>query len=98
MSTPGSYAILGSRSSNRHQTKSACSPRQCWISADPDEKAVSRIIDFVGADRFFWASDFPHPDHDDDYLDELAELLEPLPQDSRQAILWKNVSQCYGLG
>jgi uncharacterized protein len=72
--------------------------RQCWISADPDEKAVSRIIDFVGADRFFWASDFPHPDHDDDYLDELAELLEPLPQDSRQAILWKNVSQCYGLG
>jgi len=72
--------------------------RQCWISADPDEKAVSRIIDFVGADRFFWASDFPHPDHDDDYLDELAELLEPLPQDSRQAILWRNVSECYGLG
>ncbi len=32
MSTPGSYAILGSRSSNRHQTKSACSPRQCLIS------------------------------------------------------------------
>jgi len=72
--------------------------RQCWISADPDEKAVSRIIDFVGADRFFWASDFPHPDHGDDYMDELAELVEPLSEEGRQAILWKNVAQCYGLG
>ena len=72
--------------------------RQCWISADPDEKAVSRIVDFVGAGRFFWASDFPHPDHDDDYMTELAALVEPLSEDTRQKILWKNVSECYGLG
>ncbi len=72
--------------------------RQCWISADPDEKAVSRIFDFVGIDRFFWASDFPHPDHDDDYMDELAELVAPLPEEDRQRILWKNVAECYGLG
>jgi len=31
LSTPGSYAIVGSRSSNRHQKKSGCSPRQCLI-------------------------------------------------------------------
>ena len=34
--------------------------RQCWISGDPDEKAFGYIVDFVGADKFFWASDFPH--------------------------------------
>lgn len=43
--------------------------RQCWISADPDEKALGAVIDFVGADRFFWASDFPHPDHGDNYVE-----------------------------
>lgn len=31
-STRGNYAILGKRSSNRHQTKSACNPRQCLFS------------------------------------------------------------------
>ncbi|MGI9591201.1 MAG: amidohydrolase family protein, partial [Myxococcota bacterium] len=40
--------------------------RQCWISADPDEKALAGVIPFVGSDRFFWASDFPHPDHPPD--------------------------------
>jgi predicted TIM-barrel fold metal-dependent hydrolase len=72
--------------------------RQCWISADPDEKAVSRIIDFVGADRFFWASDFPHPDHGDGYMDALAELVAPLSEEGRQRVLWKNVSECYAIG
>lgn len=72
--------------------------RQCWISADPDEKALSRIIDHVGADKFFWASDFPHPDHGDDYMEELAELVEPLSETARRQILWENVSQAYNLG
>jgi uncharacterized protein len=72
--------------------------RQCWISADPDEKAVAHIIDFIGADRFFWASDFPHPDHDDDYLEELAHLVAPLSEPARRGILWENVSKAYQLG
>ncbi|HUE38906.1 MAG TPA: amidohydrolase family protein [Candidatus Binatia bacterium] len=72
--------------------------RQCWISADPDEKAVRHIIDWIGADRFFWASDFPHPDHDDDYMEELAELVAPLSERARRGILWENVSTAYRLG
>jgi uncharacterized protein len=59
---------------------------------------VSRIVDFVGADRFFWASDFPHPDHGDDYMEELAHLVAPLSDEARQGILWKNVAECYALG
>lgn len=72
--------------------------RQCWISADPDEKALSRIIEYVGADRFFWASDFPHPDHGDNYMEELAELVEPLSDTARRQVLWENVSRVYKLG
>ncbi len=72
--------------------------RQCWISADPDERALSRVIDHVGSDRFFWASDFPHPDHGDDYMNELAELVAPLSDRSRRQILWENVATVYDLG
>ncbi len=72
--------------------------RQCWISADPDEKALRHIIDFVGADKFFWASDFPHPDHGAEYMEDLAELVAPLSEASRQKILWENVSKTYKLG
>ena len=27
--------------------------RQCWISGDPDERALAHIVDYVGDDRFF---------------------------------------------
>jgi predicted TIM-barrel fold metal-dependent hydrolase len=72
--------------------------RQCFISADPDEKALSKVIDHVGADHFFWASDYPHPDHGGDYMNELAELVEPLSESSRQKILWENANRVYNLG
>ena len=72
--------------------------RQCFVSIDPDERAVAGIVPFVGDDKFFWASDFPHPDHTEEYLHELSELLEPLPESSQQKILWENVSKAYNLG
>ena len=70
--------------------------RQCWISADPDERAVARIIEPVGADRFFWASDYPHGDHPPTYIDDIAELTSMLPEAAR-GILGANVRACYGL-
>jgi len=72
--------------------------RQCWISADPDEKALAHIIEFVGAERFFWASDFPHPDHSGDYMEELRRLVTPLSESSRRKIIGENVAQVYKLG
>lgn len=71
--------------------------RQCWISADPDERALAHIIDYVGADRFFWASDYPHPDHTGDYIEALADLVAPLSPDTRHKILRGNVAGVYGL-
>ncbi len=72
--------------------------RQCWISADPDEKTVGSVISAVGTDRFFWASDFPHPDHIPHYIEALGELVAPLPEESQRQILWENVSRAYNLG
>ena len=71
--------------------------RQCWISADPDEKALRYIIDYVGPDKFFWASDFPHDDHTRDYIAALEELIAPLSEEARRGILGENVARVYGL-
>lgn len=68
--------------------------RQCWISADPDERAVAHVIEYVGADRFFWASDYPHGDHPPTYIDDIAELTSMLPEASR-GVLGDNARGCY---
>ncbi|MCZ6569874.1 MAG: amidohydrolase family protein [Deltaproteobacteria bacterium] len=69
--------------------------RQCWISADPDETSVAPIVPVVGEDRFFWASDFPHPDHPPDYIVNLTRLIETLPESARARVLGRNVLHAY---
>jgi len=71
--------------------------RQCWISCDPDERSLAGVIPLVGEDKFFWASDFPHPDHAPRYLPELAELVELLPPSARYKLMGDNVRSVYGL-
>lgn len=70
--------------------------RQCWISADPDERALPAMVELCGADRFFWASDFPHPDHVGNYIEEVEELAEKLPEPARRKVLGENVMKVYG--
>ena len=71
--------------------------RQCWISGDPDERSVAGVIPFVGEDRFFWASDFPHSDHPPEYIPNLIELVSLLPESARPGLLGKNVLACYNM-
>ncbi len=69
--------------------------RQVWISADPDERALPAMVDLVGADKFFWASDFPHPDHTGNYLEEVEEMAERLRPEARAKVLGDNVLRVY---
>ena len=71
--------------------------RQCYISGDPDERTLAAIIPLVGEDRFFWASDFPHPDHPPDYIPNLEKLVEALPESARAGVLGRNVLRAYGV-
>jgi predicted TIM-barrel fold metal-dependent hydrolase len=70
---------------------------QCWISADPDERAFAGLAKFIGDDRFFWASDFPHADHGGEYMKELNELLATLPPASAAKVAGENVAALYKL-
>jgi predicted TIM-barrel fold metal-dependent hydrolase len=71
--------------------------RQCWISADPDERALPPIIDYVGSDRFLWATDFPHSDHGADYMAELAALGATLAPAARRGLYGDNAARLYRL-
>jgi uncharacterized protein len=72
--------------------------RQVWISADPDERALPAMVDLVGADKFFWASDFPHPDHAGNYIEEVEKMAGKLAPDARRKVLGANVMTVYGCG
>ena len=69
--------------------------RQCWISGDPDERALAHIVEYVGNDRFFWATDYPHFDHPGNYMDELEELVAPLAETTRNNLLGDSVADVY---
>jgi predicted TIM-barrel fold metal-dependent hydrolase len=71
--------------------------RQCWISADPDETTLGALMPLVGADRFFWASDFPHPDHAPKYAGHLNRLAATLPPEARAGLVGSNVLRAYRL-
>jgi predicted TIM-barrel fold metal-dependent hydrolase len=70
--------------------------RNVWVSADPDEKSLPAMIDLCGSDRFFWATDFPHPDHTGNYIEELEEFGNKMsdPQ-RRREVLGDNVRRVY---
>src|SRR5262245_11431223 len=71
--------------------------RQCWVSGDPDERSLPAVVRYVGDDRFLWATDYPHSDHDADYMQELRELVGALPAESRPRLLGENAAQAYGI-
>ncbi|HET7522538.1 MAG TPA: amidohydrolase family protein [Acidimicrobiales bacterium] len=67
-----------------------------WISCDPDERTIPALADRFGADRFMWASDFPHADHTPEYLRDLEELASLLPDgEPRRRFLGDNCRELF---
>jgi uncharacterized protein len=91
------YATPLGRNTGLSEKPSVYFQRQCWISCDPDERSLAGVIPLVGEGKFFWASDFPHPDHAPRYLTELTELVELLPESARYKLMGDNVRTVYGL-
>ena len=71
--------------------------RQCYISVEPGEPYLDRIIDFIGEDKLLFGCDYPHMDHKPDVVSELLEFEERLPRKTVQKILWDNPRSFYDL-
>ncbi len=70
-----------------------------WISCDPDERTIPALAERFGADRFLWASDFPHADHTPEYLADLEELVASFTdEDDRRAFLGDNARTLFDIG
>jgi predicted TIM-barrel fold metal-dependent hydrolase len=79
------------------ETPSYYFKERCFISADPDERTIAAMMQHTGENKFFWASDYPHPDHPGNYLEELAEMVKPMTESGRRGILGENVARAYNL-
>jgi uncharacterized protein len=71
--------------------------RQCWISCDPDERTIPALAARFGADRFLWASDFPHADHTPEYVEDLNDLAAMFSDDDRRQFLGDNARELFSL-
>jgi predicted TIM-barrel fold metal-dependent hydrolase len=71
--------------------------RQCWISFDPDETTIPAMVKHCGADRFIWASDFPHFDASPAAVEETKAAISSLTPSEQQLILGDNVAHIYQL-
>jgi uncharacterized protein len=71
--------------------------RQCWISFDPDETTIPAMVQHCGADKFIWASDFPHFDASPVAVEETKEAISSLPEKDQRLILGENVARIYDL-
>jgi uncharacterized protein len=66
-----------------------------WISCDPDERTIPALAERFGADRFMWASDFPHADHTPEYIHDLEQLAGAFNEHDRQLFLGDNARALY---
>jgi predicted TIM-barrel fold metal-dependent hydrolase len=71
--------------------------RQCWISLDPDETTIPAMVERCGADRFIWASDFPHFDASPEPVEETRKAIASLSKSDQKKILGDNAAVAYGL-
>ena len=77
-----------------------------WDALRPSKMIVVYLIIIVqlipaaillGADRFFWASDYPHPDHTGDYLKAPEENVARMSDAARISFLGESVRSAYRL-
>jgi len=72
--------------------------RQCFLSVEGDERSLPPLVELIGADVLFWASDFPHFDgHFPGAVSEALEGLATLPESVTRKILGENAARMFGV-
>ena len=69
--------------------------RNIWINADPSEKLLPYIVQFVGDEKFFVGSDYPHAEGFTQPVQTMRGLLSDLPAASLDRILGTNAAAFY---
>jgi predicted TIM-barrel fold metal-dependent hydrolase len=90
------HTFIGQRVPLEHKPSDYFRER-VWISCDPDERTIPSLAERFGADRFMWASDFPHADHTPEYVHDLDELASAFSERDRAKFLGDNARHLFDL-
>ena len=72
--------------------------RQCFVSVEGDERSLVPLLDVIGEDLLFWASDFPHFDgHFPGAVTEAVEGLAGTPDRVTRKVLGENAARMFGV-
>jgi uncharacterized protein len=71
--------------------------RNVWINGDPEEKMFPLMVQFLGDERFFVGSDYPHAEGFVEPMKKARKLLSDLPTSSVDKILGANAQQFFGI-
>ncbi|WP_437549650.1 amidohydrolase family protein [Sorangium sp. So ce367] len=71
--------------------------RQYFLTIEADEPLLPEVIRHVGDDNLVFGSDFPHPDHGLDAVEEVLLLEKQLSEQTLRKILWENSARLFGL-
>ena len=71
--------------------------RQCFVHIDVDEYTGVDVIRRLGADNFFFSTDYPHADSRFPHATETFLALEGIDAESKRKILWDNPARMYNL-
>ena len=70
--------------------------RNCAIAGDADEPTIQYTVHYIGDENIVFNTDYPHPDAPAT-SDPLRNMMaQPLPEESKQKILWDNSVKIYG--
>lgn len=69
--------------------------RQCFISADPDEKTIPYVVEAVGADHIVFGSDYPHFDMKFPGAVAAVRDRKELSAEARKKILYETPARLY---
>lgn len=69
--------------------------RQCWISYEPVEGSLSYLVNYLGADKILWATDYPHPDG---FFPGAPKMIaDKLTEKDRRKVLAESAMKFYGM-
>jgi uncharacterized protein len=69
--------------------------RQCFVSADGEERLIAQVVRAIGDDNICFSTDNPHPDHPfDGVVAELADRTD-IPEPSKKKILGENAARAF---
>jgi predicted TIM-barrel fold metal-dependent hydrolase len=71
--------------------------RQYFVTLEGSEPLLPEVIQHLGEDNFLFGSDFPHPDHNLNSVDEFLALKGRLPEKTMRKILWDNPARFFGI-